>query len=103
SCSYRTMARASTRSASIRGTEIQVTTVDVGLMMGPSSLGREFAYAVVDGELVFGTADRLQFDVYSSTASLVRSVRAPDVDVALTPEIEAIYRAFMDERLDQTP
>lgn len=85
------------------GTEIQITTRGAGFMMTYAPLGRVSSYTVLGDELIAGTADRLRFDVYSATGTLVRSVRAPDVDVSLTPAIESTYLTMLQERVAQMP
>ncbi|HEU5207986.1 MAG TPA: 6-bladed beta-propeller [Longimicrobiales bacterium] len=85
------------------GTEIQITTRGEGFMMTSAPLGRVSSYTVLGDELIAGTADQLRFDVYSAAGALTRSVRAPDVNLALTPEIETAYLAILQERVEQMP
>src|SRR5690606_35172083 len=57
------------------GTEIQITTTGDGFTMALAPIGRgATSYAVVGNELIVGTKERLQFDVFSTAGSLVRSV-----------------------------
>jgi len=85
------------------GTEIQVTTRGEGFMLTYAPLGRSSSYTVLGDELIAGTADQLRFDVYSAAGVLTRSVRAPDVDLALTPAVETAYLAMLQERIEQMP
>ncbi len=86
------------------GTEIQITTTGDGFMMALAPIGRgATSYAVVGNELIVGTKERLQFDVFSTAGSLVRSVRAPDVDLTVTPEIQAAYEVLVQEQLANVP
>lgn len=79
-------------------TEVEIRTDQGGLLFGPAPFGRRLAYAVVDDEVLIATGDRLQLDIYSPAGSVLRSVRAPDVDVSLTSEDGTAYHEFLRER-----
>jgi hypothetical protein len=83
--------------------EVEVRTDQGRVIFGPARFGRQLAYAVVNDEVLIGTGDRLQLDFYSPSGTAVRSVRAPDVHVSLTPEVAAAYRAFLRERAVNAP
>jgi len=59
--------------------------------------GRAFNYAV-RGDIVFvAAAEGFVVDVYSAEGALVRSIRAPEVDLRLTPESIAEYQQGVRE------
>lgn len=83
--------------------EVEIREMQGGFRFGPAPFGRTLSYAVANDHVLTGTADRFQFDLHSSSGRSVRSVRAPDVDVSMTPQIEAAYRQFRGERAASGP
>jgi hypothetical protein len=83
--------------------EAEITKMGDRMIFGPARFGRTLSYAVADDLILVGTADRLEVDLYSATGQHVRSVRAPEVDLRLTPEIESAYREFIRERMADAP
>jgi hypothetical protein len=83
--------------------EAEIRKMGDRMMFGPARFGRMMSYAVADDLILIGTADRLTVDLYSATGEHVRSVRAPDVDMRLTPAIETAYREFIRERIADAP
>lgn len=83
--------------------EVEVTTYHGGILFGSARFARRLAYAVVNDEVLIATGDRLQLDFYSPSGAAVRSVRAPDVDVSLTPDIATAYRELLRERAASAP
>src|SRR5690606_21958388 len=49
------------------------------------------------------TETAFRLDLFSRDGTLVRSIRAPDVDLALTPEIRDAYIALLRENTDDEP
>jgi len=80
-------------------TEVEISVDQGNTIMVPARFARMLSYVVSNDLLVIATADRFQLDLYDRTGRLVRSVRAPDVDVRLTREIEKDYRDFQSARL----
>jgi hypothetical protein len=85
------------------GMEIQITTGDRGFRIGGATLGRGLSYAVADDEIYIGTQVRFDIDVFSSDGDLVRSIRAPDVDVTVGPDYVSAYTDWMRGRLSEVP
>jgi hypothetical protein len=80
------------------GGEAEIRTRGESILFGSARFAHQLEYDVANDEIYIGTGDRMQVDVYSPTGQHVRSVRAPEVDVRLTPEIAAAYRDFIRER-----
>jgi hypothetical protein len=83
--------------------EVEVIVDGDNRMFGPARFGRRLSYAVLNDEIATGTADQVQIDFHDPSGRLVRSLRAPDVDVRLTPQIEAAYRAHMQQQMMEWP
>jgi len=82
------------------GVEIEIRPSDSGgLMFGPARFAKNLSYGVAGDRVYVGTADRFHVDVYSPAGELLRSIRAPDVDVRITPQVEAEYRDYLRARL----
>ncbi|HEX7049056.1 MAG TPA: hypothetical protein VF188_02500 [Longimicrobiales bacterium] len=79
--------------------EVEVVVDGPRTVFTSALFGRKLSYAVWNDQLFVGTADRLAVDVYSPTGRLLRSVRAPEVDVRWTEEIEAAHREYVRERI----
>ncbi len=79
--------------------ELELTTTANGSgSVGDARFGRDLSWVVTNDRIVVGTADRLALDFYSVNGKLIRSVRAANVDVRLTPAIDAAYRDFLRAR-----
>jgi hypothetical protein len=85
------------------GMEIQITTRDGGFRIGGATLGKGLSYAVAGEEIYIGTQDRFEIDVYSPDGHLLRSIRAPGVDVTVGPDYVGAYRDWMRGRLSEVP
>jgi hypothetical protein len=83
------------------GMEIEITTRDRGFRIGGARLGKGLSYAVADEEVYIGTQDRFEIDVYSSDGDLLRSIRAPNVDVTVGPDYVNAYKELMLGRLSE--
>jgi hypothetical protein len=84
------------------GNEAEIRTRGETILFGSARFAHQLEYEVANDEIYIGTGDRMQVDVYSSTGRHVRSVRAPEVDVRLTPAIDAAYRDFSRERIAES-
>ena len=70
---------------------------------GPAAFGRSTSVVMHQNELIVGTRDFLGVDIYSIDGRKLRSIRAPTVELLMTPSKEAEYRAFLESRLALVP
>lgn len=80
------------------GMDIEVASALDGRRWGPARFGKRLSYAVSGDYIYVGTADRTEVEVFTADGKLVRSIRAPEVDVAMTPERESEYKSFLRAR-----
>jgi hypothetical protein len=66
---------------------------------GPAQFGRNLHYAAVGGYIYIGTADLMEIDVYAPDGRHLRSIRAPDVSVVLSEQINTEYRTLLRRRI----
>ncbi|MFO7893832.1 MAG: hypothetical protein R6U63_08860 [Longimicrobiales bacterium] len=84
-------------------TEVEVRTRGEGMSFGPARFGRNLSYGVLGNDVLVGTADRLEVDIYTPQGRLARRIRAPDVSNDLTPEMESTYRDRLRETFAGLP
>lgn len=77
--------------------------MEQGIAFAAATFGRDLTYAVANDRIHIGAADRLEVDVYSPEGELVRSVRAPEVELRVTPEMEAVHRDTLYARVERAP
>ncbi len=70
---------------------------------GPAYYGKRTTSAVFGDQIFVGTGERLEVDVYTPDGKRVRSIRAPDVNLFMTPERDAEFRNFMRSRNANDP
>ncbi len=83
--------------------EVWVREQGGGIAFGPPPFARTLEYAVTDDRVYVGTGDPFQIDVYSSDGQLLRSIRAPDVDLTLGEAVRNAYRDEARARLTDLP
>lgn len=67
------------------GTEVHIQAqASGGFIFGSHALGRELQYAVAEDRVYVGTAEGFEVNVYQPDGTWVRSIRAPDVNLAVT-------------------
>ncbi len=78
--------------------DVEVSPAADGMKWTLARFAKRLSYAVSGDHVYVGTADRLEVDVYTADGKRIRSIRAPDVDVALTPALAAEYKGFLRAR-----
>lgn len=83
------------------GTEVSIQVEGRGMFFVPPPFAKSLHYAVADDQLYIGTAERFAIDVYSADGRLLRSIRAPDVDLQLSDEVIEAYREHRRSALEE--
>lgn len=74
------------------GMEVWLRQIGAGMGFGPPPFGKNLHYAITNDRVVVGTGDPFQLDIYEPDGRLVRSIRAPDMDLSVTDAEKDAYR-----------